>query len=250
MSDGFTFVGSVVPHQYVGLVSAGVVLGAACLVASKARRSIQHALNNSSVDKSLTANAVLLPEDKLTARGIYELLGSFILQLGDNVMGKENRKFLPFVAALFTYIFFLNLLGLVPGFIAPTHALTFNLGVALVVFVAYNAWGVREHGVLAYLKHFCGPVWWMAPLLFVIEIVSHVVRPISLSLRLFGNMTGDHLVLGIFTQLTQYIIPVIFYFLGLFVCFMQAFVFTLLTMVYIRFSVAHEHSEDGQGGHH
>ena len=155
-------------------------------------------------------------------------------------MRSENRKYLPFVGTIFIYILFSNLLGLIPGFSMPTDSILFNLGIALVVFVLYNYWGIREVGAVAYFKHLLGPIWWIAPLLLVIEIISHIVRPISLSLRLFGNMTGDHIVLAVFTDLTKYVFPVIFYGLGTFVCLMQAFVFTLLTMIYIRFAVAHD----------
>jgi F-type H+-transporting ATPase subunit a len=104
----------------------------------------------------------------------------------------------------------------------------------------YNYYGIKENGWV-YLKHFLGPMIYLAPLMLVIEIISHLVRPISLSLRLFWNMTGDHLVLGIFTDLTHIIIPVLFVGLGLFVSFLQAFIFTILSSIYISLSIAHEH---------
>ncbi|MCB0345693.1 MAG: F0F1 ATP synthase subunit A [Bdellovibrionales bacterium] len=195
----------------------------------------------------LAANAALkkkenpiVPDSRLSLVNFFELMVGFLISLGDNVMGKENRKYLPFVGTIFIYILFSNLLGLIPGFSMPTDSILFNLGIALVVFVLYNYWGIREVGAVAYFKHLLGPIWWIAPLLLVIEIISHIVRPISLSLRLFGNMTGDHIVLAVFTDLTKYVFPVIFYGLGTFVCLMQAFVFTLLTMIYIRFAVAHD----------
>lgn len=182
----------------------------------------------------------LVPDEKLTMNNFFELVAQFVLSLGDGVMGKHNRKYLPFVGTLFIYILISNLLGLVPGFSGPTDSFKFNLGVALVIFVLYNVWGVKEVGLVNYLKHFLGPVLLMAPLMIIIEIVSHIARPLSLSLRLFGNMTGDHLVLAVFTDLTKLIVPVLFYGLGTFVCFMQAFVFMMLTMIYIRLAVAHE----------
>lgn len=182
------------------------------------------------------------PEVGLGLRNVFELVAEFILMLGDNVMGRENRKYLPFIATIFFYIFAANLIGLVPGFSMPTDSVTFNAGIALVVFVMYNVWGVKEVGLLNYLKHFCGPVIFLAPLMIVIELIGHIARPLSLSLRLFGNMLGDHLVVQVFTDLTKFGIPVIFYFMGTFVCFMQAFVFSLLTMIYIRFAVTHDDS--------
>ena len=118
----------------------------------------------------------------------------------------------------------------------------------LFIFIAYNWEGFREHG-LSYLKQFLGPTGnrILAPInllvliMLPIELVSHLARPMSLGLRLQGNMMGDHTVLGVFLDLTHFIIPVIFYFLGLFVCFMQAFVFTILSMVYISMAISHDH---------
>jgi len=114
-----------------------------------------------------------------------------------------------------------------------------TVGLAVVIFLSTHYYGVKEHGI-AYFKHFLGPVWWMAPIMLPIEIVSHLARPLSLSLRLFGNITGDHLVVGIFLGLVPFVVPSIFYGLGVFVSFMQAFIFTVLSMIYISGAVAHE----------
>ena len=100
--------------------------------------------------------------------------------------------------------------------------------------------GFRENGV-AYLKHFVGPIWWLGILMVPLELINNFVRPFSLALRLFGNMVGDHLVLEIFTDLTKLVIPVIFYALGAFVSLIQAFVFTLLSVIYVSLAIAHEH---------
>ncbi len=229
---GVNFVSLVSGDAYENIASAVLVACGIAALGYLARKRLQN-----------TANA-LIPDVSLTVRNFLELLSLFILQLGDNVMGVENRKYLPFVATLFFYILSMNLLGLVPGFSMPTDSLTINLGIALTVFILYNAWGIREVGVVAYFKHLLGPIAVIAPLMLVIELISHIVRPLSLSLRLFGNMTGDHIVLSVFTDLTKLIVPVIFYGLGMFVCLMQAFVFTLLTMIYIRFAVAHEAHEE------
>lgn len=210
------------------LATASLVAAGLVLLAFVARKRLD------------TARNPIIPDDKLTARNFAELVVTFILNLGDNVMGKENRKYLPFVGTLFFYIAVMNLIGLIPGFLMPTDTLEFNLGIGFSVFVLYNIWGIQAVGLVNYVKHLFGPVVALAPLIFVIELVSHAVRPVALSLRLFGNMLGDHLVLGISTDLTKIVIPVIFYFLGTFVCLIQAFVFTLLTMVYIRMAVAHD----------
>ena len=116
---------------------------------------------------------------------------------------------------------------------------TFAMGIFS--FVVYNIYGIKEHG-LAYVKHFLGPLLLLAPLMLIIELISHVVRPVSLGLRLQGNMMGDHTVLGIFLDLLPYTgVPVLFYMLGLFVCFMQAFVFTMLSMIYVSIAISHDH---------
>jgi len=131
-------------------------------------------------------------------------------------------------------------LGLIPGFLPPTDNINTNLAIALTVFVYYHIMGIKAHGVKNYLKHFMGPILWLGPLMIVIELIGHCVRPISLSLRLFGNITGDHLVLGIFSGLVPILVPVVFMALGLFVSFIQAFVFSLLSMIYINLATAHE----------
>ena len=130
------------------------------------------------------------------------------------------------------------MLGLLPGFTSASDNINTTLAIGLIVFVFYNREGIKEQGVWNYAKHFLGPVWWIAPLLFVVEIVSHVFRPFTLGLRLMGNMKGDHTVLTAFLDLVPLVVPVIFYGLGLFVSVVQALVFTLLSMVYVSMAVA------------
>jgi F-type H+-transporting ATPase subunit a len=122
----------------------------------------------------------------------------------------------------------------------PTDNINTNIPCAIIVFLYYNFVGIREQGFIKYFKHFAGPIIWLAPLMFSIELISHLVRPLSLSVRLFGNITGDHMVLGIFSQLTPLVVPVIFLFLALFVAFIQAFVFSLLSTVYIALATEAE----------
>jgi F-type H+-transporting ATPase subunit a len=185
-----------------------------------------------------------LPDVSFGIKSVFETLALFIVWLGDMVMGKENRKYLPFLAVLFLFILISNLIGLVPGIPIYTDQMHFNLGMALVVFGLYNYWAIRETGISGFLKHLWGPIWWLGFLLFPIEVVSHLIRPAALSIRLFGNLFADHTVLSIFNGLTggtwYFFLAVPFYFLGMIVCLVQAFVFTLLTMVYIRLGVVHE----------
>jgi F-type H+-transporting ATPase subunit a len=188
----------------------------------------------------------LVPERKLSMTSFFDLILEAILKLADSTMGRENRRYLPLVCTLFLFIAISNLLGLVPGFSMPTDNFTVNFGIGLIVFVIYNGVGIHAAGFVNYMKHFCGPALMLAPLLFPIEIFSHCVRPLSLSMRLFGNMTADHAILEAFTDLSRPLllpIPVVFYLMGTFVSLMQAFIFTVLTMVYIRIaaSSAEEH---------
>lgn len=183
----------------------------------------------------------LIPDSKLTFRNAFELLAEKLYGLAVNVMGEHGaEKYFPVVGALFIFIFTSNLIGMIPGLLPPTDNLNTTFALGLFVFLYYNYVGLRENG-LAYLKHFAGPILWLAPLMLIVEIASHVFRPISLGLRLRGNIMGDHVVLGIFNDLVPIGIPVIFYGIGLFVALVQAFVFCLMTMVYISLSASHDH---------
>ncbi len=182
----------------------------------------------------------LIPEARPTIAGVMEVVVGAVLRLMEDVLGPKGRRHLPLVGTLFIYILISNLTGIIPGFVPPTENVNTNFACAIVVFLYYNAVGIREQGIVRYLKHMAGPVIWLAPLIFAIELVSHLVRPVSLSVRLFGNIMGDHLVLGIFSQLVPPLLPIVFMAMGIFVCFMQAFVFTLLTIVYIQMASASE----------
>lgn len=186
------------------------------------------------------------PADKFSVKALAEVLTEFISGLVDTVVGSHGRKFIPMFGAIFVYIFANNIMGLLPGMTPATDNFNTTLAVGMFTFIAYTILGIKEHGG-SYLKQFTGhlplnlsPILLLLPLMFVIELVSHAVRPMSLGLRLRGNMVGDHTVLGIFTDLVPVGVPVVFYLLGIFVCFVQAFVFTLLSMVYVSMAVAHE----------
>jgi len=193
--------------------------------------------------------AGLVPDDKLSPRNIFELYTEAILGLCRGVLGKDAEIFFPLIAGLFLYIFVSNCLGLFPGFLPPTDQLNTNVPMALVIFAVYNVVGLRRNGLVGYFKHFWGPVGWLGPLMLCIEVVSHLSRPLSLSVRLYGNIFGDHLVLEIFLNelptaihaILGYGIPVAFLGLGLFVCFIQAFVFSLLSVMYIGLATSHDH---------
>ncbi len=183
----------------------------------------------------------IAPAGSFSLKGFFEIIHEFVVSLSETVVGHEGKKFAPMFATIFFFILINNLLGLVPGMTPATDNLNTTIAIGLFSFCAYNYYGFKEHGI-AYLKQFLGPVIFMAPLMLLIELISHFVRPLSLGLRLYGNMVGDHTVLSIFLSLAgYYFVPVIFYFLGIFVCFMQAFVFMMLTMIYVSMAISHDH---------
>ncbi|HPQ80254.1 MAG TPA: F0F1 ATP synthase subunit A [bacterium] len=186
------------------------------------------------------ANSRLVPDSRGSLANIFEVLVESIMRMMTDAMGPSARRHLPLIGTLFVYILTCNLFGTVPGFTPPTDNINTNLACALVVFVYYNVSGVWTQGIRSYLKHMGGPIIWLAPLMFSVEVISHLVRPVSLSIRLFGNIAGDHIVLGIFSYLTPILVPIAFEALAIFVAFIQAFVFTLLSVIYISLATASE----------
>jgi F-type H+-transporting ATPase subunit a len=171
------------------------------------------------------------------AEMIYEGIGG----LAEQIIGHGYERFQAFVTCIFLFVLINNLLGLIPGIPAPTSAPFVTLGIAVPTFLYYNYQGLRAQGLIGYLQHFAGPIWWMAWLLFPIEIISHLARIMSLTIRLYANMfASDMLTLGFFS-LFPIGIPAIFLGLHVFVSVIQAFVFTLLAMIYLSLAVAHEH---------
>lgn len=167
------------------------------------------------------------------------ILGGFD-DLLTETMGPEGRKFFPLIATLGLYILASNLLGLLPGFESPTANLNTTVSMALVVFVTTHAVGIRLHG-LKYVKHFLGPILWLTPLMLVIEIVSHLARPLSLSVRLFGNIMGEDKVLAVVVLLVPFLIPLPVFVLMIFTSFIQTVVFMLLAMMYIAGAMEEAH---------
>jgi F-type H+-transporting ATPase subunit a len=190
--------------------------------------------------KLVTTESALIPDDGVTARNIAEVFVESIRDLAEGVIGHHSERYVPLLASFFAFILLGNLIGLVPGFAPPTSDFNVTFALGLIAFIAYHAYGMREHGA-KYVKQFLGPVLWLAPLMFVVELFSHVFRPVSLGIRLFANMFADHQLVEIFTDLTKVVVPVVFYCLGAFVSVVQAFVFTMLSAIYIALAVSHDH---------
>ena len=195
------------------------------------------------LQKKLTSDSAVVPDSSISFNNFFQVIGlDFLFDIFENIFGSKEKakKYFPLLAGSFFFILFLNLLGIVPGFLPPTGTLNTTLAFGILIFVLYNYYGFKEHGI-AYLRQFMGPILFLAPLMIVIELISHLVRPVSLSLRLFMNITGDHMVLGVFTNLTHLIVPAIFVGLGIFVSFLQAFIFTVLSAIYIALAESHSH---------
>jgi F-type H+-transporting ATPase subunit a len=175
------------------------------------------------------------------AQNVFEILISGIEEFMVEITGEEGRWLFPISATIFIYIVVCNLIGLVPGFLPPTASVNTTLSCAIPVVIFTHVIGVKYHGV-KYIKHFMGPVWWLAPLIFVIEIIGHAARILSLSIRLFGNMMGHELVLGILFFLAgAFLAPLPIMALGIFVAVVQAFVFFLLSIMYFTGAMEHAH---------
>jgi F-type H+-transporting ATPase subunit a len=173
---------------------------------------------------------------------MFESIYLFMRAQAKENAGHDGPKYLPFFLTLFLFILFCNLIGVVPGFESPTMSPAVPLGCAVLVFVVFNTLGVKEQGIVNYLKHFGGPVWWLFPFIFVVEMISLFIRPVSLTIRLFANMlAGEQVTIG-FLALVPFIVPVIFMALHVFVSFLQSFIFSVLTMGYI--GQATEHAEE------
>lgn len=182
----------------------------------------------------------IVPAQRFSVKGIFEQLTEFNANLADSVIGHHGRAFVPMFTVIFFFILLSNVFSLLPGMAPSTENINTGMAVGLFVFVIYNVFGFKEHGI-GYLKHFMGPIWWLAPFLFLVEMFSHIVRPVTLGLRLKANMVADHMVLGTFTDLVPYVAPIPFYFMGLFVAAMQAYVFTILSMIYMSMALSHDH---------
>ena len=171
---------------------------------------------------------------------VAEMTHEFVSEQGDSIISHGYERFVPYLTVLFLFILLANLLGLVPGLESPTANPVVPLGLAIVTFVYYHLHGIRSNKA-AYIKQFLGPVWWLAPLMFLIEVVSHCARVLSLTVRLYANMFAGDLVTLAFFSLIPVGIPLIFMGLHLMVALIQAYVFMLLATIYLALAVSHEH---------
>ena len=171
---------------------------------------------------------------------IAEMLHGFVSGQADSIIGPGAQRYVAFTTTVLVFVLLSNLLGMVPGLIAPTSVPTVPLGVALLCFFYYHYHGIREQGA-GYLKQFVGPIWWIAPMMLPIELISHFARILSLTVRLYANMFAGEMVTLVFFSLVPIAIPLVFMGLHLGVALIQAYIFMLLTMIYVSQSVAHEH---------
>ena len=236
----------VVNHHNVHVAGAAVVFLLLGLAAVLVFPKIKVATDN------------VIPESKISLKNILEIFMQMWVNICEDVIGKDGRKYFPFICAMFCFIFVSNLMGLVPGFLPPTDSWVTGFSVAMISFIAFNYFGFKEHGA-KYLKHFLADVapgstknifvfiavlvpWLLFQALFSsVEVISMVLRPVVLTVRLTVNIFADHQVVGAFSNLVPYLIPIPFLLLGIFVAFMQAFIFSILTAVYISGAVAHDH---------
>ncbi len=172
---------------------------------------------------------------------IFEIIYGFLKEQSEEIVGQHGPRYLHLFATIFLFILFANELGILPTFESPTMFAPVPLGCAMFVFAYYHLMGAKEQGAGRYVLHFAGPVWWLGPIMFPIEIVSHLGRPLSLTVRLFANMFAGENVFLVFLGLTYIGIPVVFMALHVFVGALQAYIFVLLTMVYVAGAVEHEH---------
>lgn len=226
---GVSFIGGKEPdwHSWEPLAAASLMMLFVVLFAS-------------AVSGKIKGESGLIPEDKLTARTFAEVFLEYFYDMAKSVMDADRaKKYFPIIGTSALFVFFSNVMALIPGMPVATSSLSITLACALVVFIVFNLYGLKEQG-LGYLKHLAGPVWYLAPLIFPVEVISLCVRPITLAVRLMLNMAVDHLILGIFLGLVAVLVPLPVMLLGCIVILVQTLVFTLLTCIYIDLATAHE----------
>ena len=189
----------------------------------------------------LIVRFTLSVEKPNVAQQLAELIHEFTGSHADQIIGHGYEKYQAFITAVLLFVLFNNLLGLIPGVETPTSSPVVPLGIAACTFLYYNFHGIREQGVVGYLKHLAGPIWWIAWLLFPIEVISHLARIMSLTIRLYANMFASDLVTLVFFSLIPVAIPAVFLGLHAFVSLIQAYVFFLLSAIYLGIAVSHEH---------
>jgi F-type H+-transporting ATPase subunit a len=229
----------VIQHVMAAILVVFVVL----LLAWRTRSAIRQA-----------GMGAIIPGPEISVRNVFEVVAEALYGQMRQIIGKDAKRYFPVLFALTLFIFFSNILGLIPGFVPPTDNWNTTFACGLFVFLYYNYHGLRTQG-LGHIAHMANPTgqwwgWFMAPLMFPIEIVSHIARPFSLGVRLAANMVGDHAVLLGFMALVPILVPLPFMALGLIVSVVQTLVFVLLSMIYIALATADTHHDDGKAGHH
>ena len=220
MNSIFTFAG-LINHNHDFIIAFHVVLVAIIAVI---------------LAKLATSRMQVVPG---TIQNVFEAFLGGVIFMAKDVIGEEKaRQYLPLTATLALFVFLANAIGIIPGFEAPSSSLSFTLTLALVVFVYYNFEGVRTFGIIKYFAHFAGPVKALAPLMFPIEIISHCSRVVSLSFRLFGNIKGDDMFLLVMLMLAPWVAPLPAFLILTFMAFLQAFIFMILTYVFLAGAAA------------
>lgn len=215
-------------HSWEPIVAASLIMALVVLFAS-------------AVGGKIKGEAALIPEERLTLRTFAEVFLEYFYDMAKSVMDAERaKKYFPIVGGSALFVFFSNVMALIPGMPVATSSLNVTLGCALVVFILFNLYGLKEQG-MGYVKHLAGPAWYLAPLIFPVEVISLCVRPITLAVRLMLNMAVDHLILGIFLGLVAVLVPLPIMVLGCLVILVQTLVFALLTCIYIDLATAHGH---------
>ncbi|WP_418179672.1 F0F1 ATP synthase subunit A [Aliarcobacter lanthieri] len=219
----FTFLGTIGGHgqEWIILSHYVLVIGIIFLISRMATSKLQ-----------------LVPTG---SQNVMETFVGGIIAIGKDSMGEQNsRTYMPLIGSLALVIFVSNMIGVIPGFEAPTSNINFTLSLALIVFVYYNYLGIKKNGFVNYFKHFMGPLPILAPLMFPIEIISHLSRIVSLSFRLFGSVRGDDMFLMVLLMLVPWLLPLPGFFLLAVMGVLQAFIFSILTYVYIAGSIMME----------
>ena len=230
MPELFTFVGSVLPHDMDHNTHKMVIYLVHMLLSAVLALVLV---------RSAMSNLQMVPKG---SQNLMEAYIGGVLQMGKDVMGSEEiaRRYVPLIATIGLFVAIANIIGIIPGFEAPTAFIEFALTLALTVFIYYNYVGIKKQGIIKYLKHFLGPVWWLYWLMFPIEIVSHFSRIVSLTFRLYGNVSGDDKFLMVILMLAPWFLPMIPFALLTFMALLQAFIFIMLTTVYIGSAIAVE----------
>jgi len=231
--EGYTFIGEIFEDPNQQKFATAVLLGTALLGLG--------AYVTRKFSRKEERERYLIPR-RFNLLGLSDFFVEAFLGFHDAVVGPEHRRYASFSGSIFLFLLGANFLGLVPGMAAVTTTVWVNVGLAILVFIYFNYLGIKHNGLIGYLKHFAGPMLPLAVFLFPLEVFSTVLRIFTLNLRLYWNIYADHLVMATFTGLMPFAgVPV--YLLGAFVGFMQAFIFTTLTMVYIQLAVQHEEEQ-------